>query len=304
MRRLHVLLLSGIAMLAALGCEDNADRANHVLVQDQLGRTIRIRQPVRRLVSLSPSATELAFAAGAGSLFVGANVADDYPPEITRLPRFNTYPVDVEAIVALDPDLVLASDQVNHPAQVTPLQNMGIPTYFIASRSVAEIPKAIRELGSLFGSEETADTSAAALGRSLDRLRSLTFDLTHRPNVLVLAGSDPLYSFGSESYVHELVALAGGFSLTESFSTAAPVLSEEFVLKSEADVLIGADTASFSARHLLRRYPTWDVVPAVREGRVYGIDPDLLFRHGPRLIDGAYHIARLLHPEIAFASDE
>ena len=117
-----------------------------------------------------------------------------------------------------------------------------------------------------------------------------------------LGGAGVLFAFGDESYVHDLIARAGGRSATANIGTEAPVLSDEFVLKAQPDVIIGTYGLDYDIRRLLTLHPTWDVVPAVQHNRVYTIDPDLILRPGPRLVDGTEALARLLHPAL-FASD-
>jgi ABC-type Fe3+-hydroxamate transport system substrate-binding protein len=115
--------------------------------------------------------------------------------------------------------------------------------------------------------------------------------------VLVLIGDDTLYSFGDGSYVHNLVELAGGRSITASIDTKAPTLSEEYVLKEKPDVIVGAWGSDYDSDRLLKLHPTWDVVPAVQNGRVYSLPSSLLLRPGPRLVQGARRMAAYLHPD-------
>jgi iron complex transport system substrate-binding protein len=97
--------------------------------------------------------------------------------------------------------------------------------------------------------------------------------------------------------VHELVAAAGGRSITDAIDTKAPTLSEEFVLTEKPDVIIGAWGADYNPDRLLKLHPTWDIVPAVRNGRVYSLPSSVLLRPGPRLVQGARRMAARLHPD-------
>ena len=306
MRRLSRFLLALVLGLFAAGCKPDGSPENDTRgpsVRDGTGRTVVMPLHIQRIVPLSPSVTEMVFAAGAGDLVAGVSLADDFPPEVADLPRFSAYPLDLEAIVSLDPDLVIASDQVSHPGQTAALERLGIPSYFLASQSVREIPEMIRRIGTLFDSEAHAARTADSLEQRIDTLTRLTDRLRARPDVLVLAGADPLFSFGTESYIHELVEMAGGHSVTASLSTATPILSDEFVLRSMPDVIIGTDSL-FNPASILHLHPTWDVVPAVAHGRVYAIDPDLIYRPGPRLVEGAFRIARFLHPHLKLPSSQ
>lgn len=279
------------------GCsEANPDQAVAGTYTDALGRTVHLSKTPTRVVALAPSLTEVLYTAGAGDLIVGVTISDDYPPEVESLPRFNTLPVDFEAIAALEPDLVLATDQINSPRDAATFESLGIPTFFLPSSSVEDVISSIRTVGDLLGTSEAANRAADSLEQRIQMLEAATSRIEVRPSVLFLISADPLFSFGRESYVHDLIEMAGGTSATADLTAIAPVLSEEFVLTIKPDVIIGTFGKTFDADDLLSAHPTWAVVPAVRNRRVYTIDDSLIQRPGPRLIEGAYQMAELLHP--------
>ena len=271
-------------------------------VIDALGRPVAVPDSITRLLTLAPNLTELVYAADAGHLLVAASTADDYPPAVDSLPRFSALPLDFEAITALDPDLVLATDHVNNPADTETFDALDIPVYFFSYDDLDGMLASLRRVGALLGTSEAAEEKAARLQARLDALEERTEPLKERPLTLLLIGDDTLFAFGDESYAHDLIALAGGRSATAETGTDAPVLSDEFVLKAQPDVIVGTFGADYDPARLLSLHPTWDVVPAIRNGRVYSIDPDLILRPGPRLVDGAEALARLLHPSL-FAPD-
>lgn len=263
--------------------------------RDDLGRDVTLNRPVDRVVTFAPSLTEMVFAVGAGDRLVGVGIPDNFPPAIRNLPRFSTYPLDFEAIIALNPDLAVATDQVNSPRDAETLAALDIPTYFLTFGSLNDVLDGMLQLGELLGTRSAAEDTVDSLRRELEHLKSRAKARATRPDVLVLIGQETLFSFGSESYVHEMIEAAGGRSVTGTLEARAPVLSEEFVLRQQPDVIIGAWRNDITANHLLEFHPEWHVLPAVRHGRIYGIDPDLLQRPGPRLIAGIREISRVLH---------
>jgi ABC-type Fe3+-hydroxamate transport system substrate-binding protein len=295
------LRLIGFVLLPALllvGCESpDADRSRST-VTDALGRPVQFDRPVERVVSLAPNLTELAYAAGAGSTLVAVTKSGDHPPAVDTLDHVSALPVDFEAIVAKRPDLVLATDQINPPGDTETFDAVEVPIYFFSFGSLDDVFGALRTLGDLLGTGTAARDSARALERRVSRLRARTdsLDEAERPRVLVLIGDDTLYSFGRGSYVHELVRLAGGRSVTASIETSAPTLSEEYVLNEKPDVIVGAWGSDYDPDRLLALHPTWDVVPAIRQDRVYSLPSSLLLRPGPRLVEGARRMAARLHP--------
>ncbi len=267
------------------------------MVTDDLGRTVRLPDSVVRVVTLAPNLTEIVFAAGAGRKLAGVGRPDDFPPQIDTLPRYSTYPLDFEAVAALAPDLALASDQVNGLRDAEMLSSLGVPTYFLASNSLDEILESMVMVGKLLGTTDAAKRAADSLKQRVQALRSLTLD-AGRPLTLFLIGQETLFSFGSESYMHDLIQLAGGRSATGDLDAEAPILSEEFVLSIRPEVIIGPWGDDYEAAQLLEHHPTWNVLPAVANHRVYGVDPDIVERPGPRLVEGAWVMARKIHPNL------
>lgn len=267
-------------------------------ITDDIGRHLEVPETIIRIVTFAPSATELVYAAGAGHKLVGVTTVDDYPPEIEALPRFDALPLDFEAILALEPDLAIASEQVNNPNDAATLTSLGVPVYFLAVHTLQGLPETIRRAGLLLATEAAAGRMADSLEHSMQALRTVTAGSLSRPKTLFLIGDEVLYAFGKGSYIHDLIALAGGESLSASFSNRAPILSGEYVLLARPDVIVGAFGEDYDPARLLRIHPTWDLVPAVRHGRVYGLDGHLYLRPGPRLVEGAWRLAAQLHPSL------
>ncbi len=290
----------GLAVLLLVGgCEtSDADRTSATFTDD-LGRTVALDRPIQRVISLAPNLTELVYAAGAGSTLVAVTSSDDYPPPVDTLDRVSALPLDFERLVAKNPDLVLGTDQINPPGDTETFEALDVPIYFFSFSSLDDVFEALRTTGALLDTQSAAQDTAQALERQVAALRTRTDSLTdaERPRVLVLIGDDTLYSFGRGSYVHELVEIAGGHSITASLDTEAPTLSEEFVLTEKPDVIVGAWGPNYDPGRLLELHPTWDVVPAVQNDRIYSLPSSLLLRPGPRLVRGAQRMAASLHPD-------
>jgi len=294
----RLLGLSSLVLLTLPGCEPSSPRSASSTVTDDLGRTVQLDQPIHRVVSLAPNLTELVYAAGAGSTLVAVTTADDYPPAVDTLDRLSALPVDFEAIAAHNPDLVLATDQVNPPGDADTFGALDVPVYFFSFSSLRDVFDGLRTMGTLLNSESAARDSVQSLRRRVENLRTQTNELDpeERPRVLVLIGDDTLYSFGADSYIHNLVEMAGGRSVTASLDARAPTLTDEYVLTEKPDVIVGAWGLDYDPTRLQKLHPTWDVVPAVQNDRVYSLPVALLLRPGPRLVDGAWRMAAHLHP--------
>jgi iron complex transport system substrate-binding protein len=309
-----LLAVAGIfwATLAGTGCqgENTGERAatterERRHLTDARGRRLELALPARRAVSLAPNLTEIVFAAGAGHRLAGVTTADDFPPAVDTLARIQAYPqIDFEAVAALRPDLVLATDQVNAPRDAVTLTGvLGAPTYFFSFSSLADVFDAVETTGRLLGTPQQATRAADSLRRAAARLRRRTARAiqsgrAERPLVLFLIGDETLFTFSEGSYVHELIRIAGGRSATADLPTNAP-LSEEFVLEAQPDVIVGAFGTDYDPARLRRLHPAWQgIVPALRNGRVYSVTSPLFLRPGPRLVEGAQQLARRLHPSL------
>lgn len=294
---MRLVSLLGLTLILLAGCSERDAPPPDLTdsLADDLGRTVAVDRPAERILTLAPNLTELLFAAGGGHTLIGASQADDYPAGVDSLPRFGTYPLDVEAVVALQPDLVLATAEVNNPDDAIPLAEAGIATYFFSFDAVDDVPRVLRALGTLVGAESEAETAARSFETDMEAIRAVT-NGRPRPRTLLLIGDETLFAFGGASYTQELIWIAGGESLTGHFDGDAVTLSEEFILEAAPDVIVGGWGEDYDVGQLVELHPVFRAVPAVVEDRVYSLDPDLLLRPGPRLVDGAEAMARLLHP--------
>lgn len=285
----------------ASGCSNRAQERDETptrVIEDGLGIQQRVPFRIQRIVTLAPGVTEIVVEAGGLALLVGVSNADNYPPSVLKLPNYSALPVNYEAITALKPDLVLATTQVNDHRSASVFENLGIPAFYLSNRSLEETLTSIEIVGELIGTREIADSAVAALRLRIDALRSLAGQLGTRPRVLFLLSAESLNSFGSESYMHDLIELAGGTSISADLDVENPILNDEFVLVMKPEVIVGTFGDGFEQADLVRNHPTWTLLPAVESGRIFDIDADLVLRAGPRIVTGAEVLFALIHPEI------
>ncbi len=243
-----------------------------------------------RIAPLAPSVTEMVWLVGGRAALVGVTTADTFPPGIQGLPTYSALPIDYEAVVMLDPDVVVGSHQVNAPRDMASFGTLGIPVVLLENRSIDDLLTSIVRIGELLDRTERAQFVADSLRARLEALETVV-DTTPRPTALFLISASTSWSFGPESHIHELMEYAGFTSITADFDTEAPVLSEEFVIQAAPEYIFG----SFSEEHpldaLLEHHPAWRHVPAITNERVFRIDPDLALRPGPRAIQAAWDMA-------------
>lgn len=266
-------------------------------VYDETGRRIILPQKIERIVSLAPSVTELVYALGLEARLVGVTDYCDHPPAARSKPSVGqVISPSLEKIAALKPDLILATTSGNRRETVTAIERLGIPLYGLNARSVENVLLSIRTLADLLG---VPQAGADLQTRLQDRLQAVSMRLQGRarPRVLFVIWWEPLMSAGRQTFVHDVLALAGADSVSASRSEDWPRLSREEVLREDPDYLILARSPVVERRiENLRTDPVWGRLRALRENKTVVLDEAVL-RPGPRIADAVEQLARALHPE-------
>ena len=264
-----------------------------IVVTDDAGFKVELTQPARRIVSLAPHVTEMLFAAGAGQWLVGAVSFSDYPPQAEEIPRVGSYnAMDLEAIIAKQPDLVVAWGSGNPARVIDKLKQLGVKVYITEPQRLALIPDDIERLGRLTGQVETA---AAAARQFRQRLRQLQQNRPEGAPVRVFyqIWDRPLMTIGGRQMLSEVLSLCGGRNIFADLNGLAPQIDLESVLAANPEAIIFA-TAEERVAQWRQSWLRWPQLEAVRRGNVFNLNPDLLHRHGPRIIDGAEALCQVL----------
>ncbi len=265
--------------------------------RDMLGRDVALAAPPKRIVSLVPSVTEILYALNAESLLVGVTDFCDFPPEARRQPKVGGMVApSLEAIVALRPDLVIATNEGTREDTFTQLSRVGVPVYLVAAHHVADATSLIRRLGELTGREGAAGQLVARLEQRIEAVKKAV--LTRgRPRVLYVLWPEPLIVPGRDAIVTELIGLAGGRSLTADDADAWPRYSLEAAVAKSPEVILLANHGAGTGAVSMEKWQRLASLPAVKAGRLISVNGDLMHRYGPRLVDGLEQLARAIHPE-------
>ena len=252
-----------------------------------------------RIVSLAPSVTEVVFALGRGDLLVGATDRCDYPPEAMKIARVGGLGApSVEKLLALNPGLVIAAG-FEQPEVTEVLRRSGIRVLDLQLRNFEELFRAIRQIGDAVDRGRQAEGLVARMRAELEAVaaESGAGARRRRPKVFVEIGDHPLITAGGASYLDDLVVRAGGVNVAHGISQAYTNINPEKVIEWNPDIILVARMGrSGNAAVQLSRRIGWADISAVKHARVIDdIDPDLLFRPGPRLIDGVKALAVRLH---------
>ena len=297
----RVLLLSCLLTIIVSwsGCRSrstespaSADPASTREVTDDLGRRVVVPTKIRRVVSLAPSLTENIFAVGAGDRLVGSTTYCNYPEEAKSIQKVgDTLSPNLETIVALKPDVVFVSTASQLESFKNVLEQNHIAVYVTNPNSLDAVLTDLRTLGDLFG---TVDKTSELLNELQERIAEVTQNVEGQRAVPVFVqiSKEPLFTIGNDSFVTELVAKAGGRSVTAEVPSGYPQLSKETAVALNPEVIILSESDDNREPNEVFKNST-----AVKNRRVYKINADLLSRPGPRLVEGLEQIARDLHPD-------
>ena len=267
-----------------------AAEAQALEISDDRGVTISLGSPAERIVALAPHLAEIAFAVGAGPRLVGVSSFSRHPAEATRLPVVATYGrVDIERLIALRPDLVLAWRSGNSPLQIDRLQRLGIRVFVTEVRSLADIPRIVREVGALAGSGELAEARARDFEGEVDRLRG-SYASRRRIDVFLEIWHRPMLTVSGAHLISDALGLCGGRNVFAAARTLTPLVSKERILDARPEAIV---TSGFGSEAL----PAWkgfESVPAVRNRRIYAIDPETLHAQGLRVLEGVRTLCQRL----------
>lgn len=255
-----------------------------VSVTDDAGLAVTLSRPARRVVSLSPHATEMIYAAGAGEQLVGVTRFSDYPEAVRAIPVVGDFrQIDLERVLALKPDLLLVWSGGNPPKQIAKLSEAGIPVFYSNPRRLEDIPDNMVRLGILTGHEATARKAAHTWRRKLKELKA---QYRNRSSLRVFyqVSDVPLFTLNGRHIVNEIIEVCGGRNVFADLSVIAPHVSTEAVLAANPEVIVSS--RGMGTEDGLSGWKRFRTLDAVRYGNLFRIDPDWLDRPGPRMIAG------------------
>jgi iron complex transport system substrate-binding protein len=269
-------------------------------VTDDEGTTVTIPSEPQRIVSLTPATTEVLFALGAGPRIIATTDFDDYPPEAVALPDVATFQsVDVEKIVGMEADLVIAGgNSFNDPGAIAQLRTLGIPVIVVYAPNTAGVLKDIELVGTSVGLESEAKDLTASMRAGFDQVAAAVKDLP-KPRVFYeIDATSDLYTAADDSFVAEMIGLAGGDPITTGSKTDFAI-SLEKLITADPEVIILGDGAYGVTADAVKARPGWNVMTAVKDDQIRPANDLVITRPGPRLVDGLRELARAIHPDAA-----
>ena len=295
--RLYITMTLLVLML--LSCIPQSPPGNIV---DGLGRKIMINAVPQRIVSLAPSNTEILFALGLGDKVVGVTEYCNYPEAAKTKPKVGGFStVDIEKVVSLRPDLVLAT-QIHSKTIIPALEKLGLTVVALTPSSLTGVLDSITLVGKITGQSKEASELIKDLSTRIKAIADKTQKLSpaQRPRVFYVTWHDPLWTAGTGTLSNDVISQAGGQNIASDIS-GDKTIDLETVINRDPEVIIvsvGMGTGEDSPWQYIKSESRLKNTQALLTGRVYKIDGDLIHRPGPRIVEALEQMAQFIHPEL------
>lgn len=290
MRTALVVLLLVLASLAASACKTEKT------FTDGIGRSVKIKGTPQRIVSVNPAHTETLFSLGLGDKVVGVDEYSYRPAEAAKKEKVgDAFNLNLEKIVSLKPDLVvMAGSKDMPPTQLSDMDRLGIPTYVSGPSTVEEVLADIEALAKVVGAEKKGKELVESLRKDLNAVKESIPQASSLPRVFIAV--DPsLWTVGPTSFLSDAVETAGCVNVMEGETLQYLQVSMEVLIAKDPDAIIV--TVPEDQAPALTGNPGWDTLRAVKEGKVYFVNPDLVTRPGPAVVEGIKDVAKALRGE-------
>lgn len=267
-----------------------------IVLEDGLGRQVKLFKQPKRVMGLSSAMTEILFAVCDTATIVGITPDVDYPAAALKKPVVNNYPVDYEQLLALKPDIVFTSEGIT-PLDVTArLEELGIPVYYQKYRTVEDVLKGIETVGYIMDRREVAQHLTDSLYRQVRELQQKHSKRKNPLQVLTITWTDPIYVYGQNTLLTDKLRILGAENaVKEVFDQPYPALTREYILKLNPDVLLGG-TPEKLEQTFFNQYPELRKIKAYEQQRIYAPTDNLIARPSPRVVESIKELERLLYP--------
>ncbi|WP_246166722.1 cobalamin-binding protein [Marinobacter salinexigens] len=276
MKAVATLVLAGLCQ-TALGS---------VCATDDRDRQVCLEQSAQRIAALSPGATELVYASGAGDKVVAVVAYSDYPPAAKKVASVGSHTrLDLERLVALQPDLVIGWVTGNPQAQLAALDELGIPIFYIEPRSFDGVSSTIERLATLAGTEDEGFAEARRFREGIDELVARYRDADPVP-VFYQVWDEPLMTVNNQHLIGKVISLCGGTNVFGDLERLVPRISDEAVLAADPEAILAGGMGEEN-RQWLDRWAAFPQLAATQQDNLYFVPPSLIQRPTPRLLQGS-----------------
>lgn len=273
---------------------ENGD-SNSITLIDDVGRSVVFDKNPEKIVSLAPNLTEIIFSIGAGNKLKGVTTYCNYPDEALKIQKVaDLVSVNYEALAGINPDVVFLTVEGNPKETFDKITGMGIKVFVSNPRNLSGILKTMDDFGKITGNSEQAE---AEKNRILSKIDSLKNKINYKlkPKALLLVSISPLMSVGRNTYLHELLNMAGCINISATTNSNYPILNREEVLANNPDFIFVPSDLTMNPNEVLKVYPEWNILSAAKKGNIKIINADLVQRPGSRIAEALEEIINKIY---------
>jgi iron complex transport system substrate-binding protein len=265
-------------------------QADIIIVKDDIGRDVSFDKKPERIISLAPNLTEILFSIGCGNKIVGVTSYCNYPPEARSIQKVaDLLSVNYEALAAANPDVVFVTVEGNPKESFDKITGMGLKVFVSNPRNLKGIIKTMNDFGKITGNENNAAKETNRIISKIDSLKK-KIDPNRKPKALLLVSIAPLMSVGQNTYLNEILNLAGYINISSTTVSNYPVLNREEVLTKNPDYIFVPSDLTNNPLEVLKAYPEWKILDAAKKNNIKLINADLVQRPGSRVAEAVEEI--------------
>lgn len=295
-----VFVVLFLVLVSITGCNsqnESGKDTDSLVIKDSEGTEVTIGKKPERIISLAPSNTEILYALGLGDKIVGVTNYDDYPEEVKSKEKIGDLSVNIEKVVSLQPDLILANS-LNGDA-VEKLRNLGMTVLVTNASSIQDVYTVIEMIGKATGASEQAANLIASMKKDVEEIKQLVKDIPQdkKPKVYVEI-NNKLFTTGKGTFMHEIIELAGGVNIAADLEGWKQLSEEEIILRNPDIILNTYGYMNYNVAQSIKDRAKWQNINAIKNNKVFDVDSNKMSRPGPRVTEGLKEVAKILHPEL------
>ncbi|MCM3699881.1 ABC transporter substrate-binding protein [Paenibacillus macerans] len=284
----------------AQGEQGAKQTAYPLTLKDSSGKEFTFESAPQKIVSLAPSETETLFALGLDQQIAGVSDLDDYPEAVKDKPRMGGSQVNVEAVVAAQPDLIVAASMIDEQT-VKSLTDLGYKVFLSDPKTMSDVMEHIKTIGEITNHQAQAEEVVGQMQQELSQVTEAVKSLMEDQKKKVYIEFSPGWTVGKGEFMDEMITLAGGVNVASDVQGWSEI-NEENIIKANPDVILYAksvvDKNNRTLADVIKGRAGWDQITAIKEDRVVGLDDNLLSRPGPRVTQGLTQVAKAIYPEL------
>lgn len=265
--------------------------------KDDLHREMELPVKLERIMALTPSITEILYRLVDSKKIVGRTPHCNYPHQVYLKPVVSSYPLDLERLITLKPQVVFVKDGMLALEEAEKIERSGIKVFYLKYDNCQDIVNSIDQIGKLLDQDYKAGLMADSMSKHLHNLKRVADDFHTKPKVLIMISHDPIFVFGLNNFGSDMLTYAGAQNaVSDSLTSPFPQINREYLLKINPDIIIELGKKNSKEHGLFEHYPELTQINAYKNNKLFCIQEDIVSRPGPRVIDGILALRKLIHP--------